>query len=217
MSTATSNTLLSPSAAAPVASTTGTPMLDRVLAMKPLYRFSIFAVLAVAIWLVAQDYTWKAASDLDKESERLTRILDDASTRGAAIEGNADVKAAIGTFGRVRIPRDDRDGTAALYSSINRVMKDTKIVHSLDVRSAGKFPAGAFPGIAQTGERVEKVIGDMKFEASQSDTINIIERLEASPDIESVSRLKLTKKSDSKLAVQLTVEAWVLVPDVRHR
>ncbi|MBL9149740.1 MAG: hypothetical protein JNM94_13705 [Phycisphaerae bacterium] len=204
-------------AASKPATTSGTPMLDRLLAMKPLYRFAIFAVLAIAIWIVAQDYTWKAAADLDAESNRLSRIIDDAATRNSMIEGNDAVRSAVLAFGEARIPRDDRDGTEALQKSVDRAVKDTKIVYSLDVRSSGKFPAGAFPGIASPGERIEKVVGDMKFEASQAVAIQVLERLEASPDIESVSRVKLTKKSDSKLQVQLTVEAWVRVPDFRAR
>ncbi len=199
-------------------------LLDRLLGLKPIYRWGIIAIVAFGIYSFADEYPWAKARELDVQSAKLERILDDSALRTAAIDGSDEIKSAINTFGRIRIPREERDGTQALAKSVDRVMKEagakfgTSVKYSLDVRSAGKFPNGAFPGIAQSGERIERVVGELRFDSAQDVTATILQQLEASDDIESVSRVKFSKKSESekKLLVQLTVEAWVRVPEPRR-
>ncbi|MDZ4830259.1 MAG: hypothetical protein SGJ09_08705 [Phycisphaerae bacterium] len=195
-------------------------LVGRLLAMRPILRWCIIVAILLGIYSFADEYPWQTARSFDVKSDRLERVLEDANSRVAAIEGSEEIKAAVGTFGAIRIPREERDGTLALSKSIDRVMKDSKVKYSLDVRSAGKFPSGALPGIAATGERIEKVVGEMKFDATQDVTAMILQSLEASPDIESVSRVKLSKPTSSpekKVNVQLTVEAWVRVPESARR
>ncbi|MFO0827054.1 MAG: hypothetical protein U0572_02805 [Phycisphaerales bacterium] len=219
-------------AAPAVPASTGSPakpagtesLLGRLMSLRPAYRWAIIAVIALGIYSFADEYPWAKAREFDQDSAKLERILDDAALRVGSVKNSEEIKAAVNTFGRIRIPREERDGTQALSKSIDRVMKEsaskfnTIVKYSLDVRSAGKFQSGAFPGIAQPGERVEKVVGELKFDASQDVAAMILRDLEASEDIESVSRVKLTKKSESekKLAVQLTVEAWVRVAEPRR-
>ena len=66
------------------------------------------------------------------------------------------------------------------------------------------------PGIAQSGEQIERVIGDLYFEARQSEILDVIAALESSPWIDSVSSVRLTRMDGRLIRVNLSLEAWVV-------
>ena len=58
-----------------------------------------------------------------------------------------------------------------------------------------------------------KLSADLRFVATPGDTIAIIAALEARPEIESVSRVRMAKQGGSKVAADLTIEAWLVKSD----
>jgi hypothetical protein len=70
--------------------------------------------------------------------------------------------------------------------------------------------SGSLPGIGRVGQFVERVIGDIRFEATQEEVLKVISDLESSPWIDGVSDVRLTKQSGRMIRVDLSVEAWVV-------
>ncbi len=189
-------------------------LLDRFLALTPLYRAAIAIAVALILWFFAQDYTWAAAKSLNESCDRMTTALEEGKDRSSLIEADKSVRDAIVAMGQIAIPRAEKDGTQELTKAILAVMKANKIEgHSLDVRAGAKLPPSALTQIAGPNGRVQKVIGELKFEAAQDVVARIVQELESRPEIESLSRVKLSRKegNDKKVAVQITAEAWIQV------
>ena len=70
--------------------------------------------------------------------------------------------------------------------------------------------SGSLPGIVSSGQHVEKVIGDIRFEATQEEVLNVIAEFESSPWIDAISNVRLSKKDGRMIRVDLSVEAWVV-------
>ena len=72
-------------------------------------------------------------------------------------------------------------------------------------------------GIANSGQQLEAMIGDIRFEATQENILKVISDLEGSPWIDAVSDIRLTKKDGRMIRVDLSVEAWVLTTSSKGR
>ena len=56
-----------------------------------------------------------------------------------------------------------------------------------------------------------RITGDLRFDASPQEATAIIAELEASPKIEAVSRVRLTRQGGRpKVTVDLSVESWII-------
>ncbi len=65
---------------------------------------------------------------------------------------------------------------------------------------------------------MERISGDLKFEARPEAALSIISELEDSPAIESITSVRLsTEAGPGKVRVDLTLEAWVVGSDQRSR
>lgn len=189
-------------------------LLERYLALAPMYRWAVAGALVLVLWLFASDYVWPLADDINQQSDRIQRALEEGAARDRMIERDASVRSAVTAIGQIAIPRAEKDGTQELAASIDEVMRSNRVTgYSLDVRAGARLPPNVLAEIAGPGGRIEKVVGELKFDATQEVAARIIAELESRPEIESISRLKLTKRSESerKVTVQLTVEAWIQV------
>lgn len=192
----------------------GEGLLDRFLRLQPAYRWLIGGGLALLLWLFASDYVWPLADDWNARSDRIQRALEEGAERERMIERNQEVRNAITAIGQIAIPRAEKDGTQELSKSVDAVMRANRVAaFALDVRAGAKLPPNVLSEIAGPSGRIEKVIGELKFDASQEVAARIVAELESRPEIESISRAKFTKRSDAdkRVSVQLTVEAWIQV------
>ena len=65
---------------------------------------------------------------------------------------------------------------------------------------------------------MERITGDLRFDASPTEAIAIIAELEASPTIEAVSDVRMTLQGGrQKVRVDLTVESWIVSSGRRSR
>ena len=121
------------------------------------------------------------------------------------------IKNAVTSFGEVELPRKKSEGAAALTEVVHEILSKHKVKNDEYTRTkTNRMKAGSLPGIVSSGQHVEKVIGDIRFEATQEEVLNVIAEFESSPWIDAISNVRLSKKDGRMIRVDLSVEAWVV-------
>ena len=121
------------------------------------------------------------------------------------------VKNAISSFGEVELPRSKSEGAAALTEAVHNILSNHDVENDEYTRTkTSRMKSGSLPGIVSANEHIEQVIGDIRFEASQEEVLNVISELESSPWIDVVSDVRFTRQSGRFIRVDLSVEAWVV-------
>ncbi|MBC8309898.1 MAG: hypothetical protein ISR75_01705 [Phycisphaerales bacterium] len=121
------------------------------------------------------------------------------------------VKNAISSFGEVELPRSKSEGAAALTEAVHNILSNHDVENDEYTRTkTSRMKSGSLPGIVSANEHIEQVIGDIRFEASQEEVLNVISELESSPWIDVVSDVRFTRQGGRFIRVDLSVEAWVV-------
>ena len=169
----------------------------------------------VIIALLFTDYLWKFADKWNDKADRIRSQVRQAALTNSGLDRIDDdrMKDLISGVGPVVKPTNEADTNKALTQSVNAILK----LHSVSnddfkIRPPARLPTGTLEKIVQgRNQRVERLTGELRFDASREHTLAIIAELESSEDIESVSHVRLNKKPGTrKLSVRLTVEAWIL-------
>jgi hypothetical protein len=130
----------------------------------------------------------------------------------------SSVKNSISSFGNIELPRSKAEGGAAMTDAVHAILSSHNVKDDEYTRTkSSKMKNGSMRGISNSGQQLEAVIGDIRFEATQENILRIISDLEGSPWIDAVSDIRLTKKDKRMIRVDLSVEAWVLSSSTRKR
>jgi|MDTC01.3.fsa_nt_gb hypothetical protein len=123
------------------------------------------------------------------------------------------VKNAVSSFGTVELPRKKSEGAAELTEAVHNILGNHEVVNDDYTRTkTSRMKSDSLPGItsSSSNEHIEQVIGDISFEASQEEVLNVISELESSPWIDAVSDVRFTRQSGRFIRIDLSVEAWVI-------
>lgn len=176
------------------------------------------AVAAAVVFIAYTDLVQPIADRWNAESDRIDAILDRAEGNKAQLPPS--LEAAVEALGPIQVPRTEAEGSLALAQTITKAIGNQPVANfSFDARAGSRLPPAALREIVSgTGQRVERVVGEVGFTASPEQAAAIIAELESSPEIESISRLRMARsKSDRKVDVKMTVEAWILTGRGRGR
>ena len=172
----------------------------------------IGAVVIIAL-LIYTDYLWKFADEWNDEADGIRSQVRQAALTNSGFDRIDRMKDLISGVGPVVKPTSEADANKALTQSVNAILK----LHSVSnddfkIRPPARLPTGTLEKIVQgRNQRVERLTGELRFDASPEHTMAILAELDSSEDIESVSRVRLNKLPGTrKLSVRLTVEAWIL-------
>lgn len=123
----------------------------------------------------------------------------------------SSTRNAVTAFGEVQLPRDKAEGASGLTNAIHEIIASSKVRNDDFKRTkTTRMRSSSMPGIAQSGEQIEQVIGDLHFEARQSEILDVVAALESSPWIDSVSSVRFTRMDGRLIRVNLSLEAWVV-------
>jgi len=189
--------------------------IARFLSLPPAWRWGGGLAAGLVLYMFTTDYVWSAADSLNERSNRIESALRDGKVRGKWVSG--DVHEAVVALGPVSVPRTEGAGTEALGAAIREVFEANSVsAYSLDVRPGAPLPPTALRDVAGPAERIERLVGELRFTTTPDALAKIIAGLESRPEIESISRLKLAKlEADRKVQAAMTVEAWIRVPKRR--
>jgi len=123
----------------------------------------------------------------------------------------SSVKSAVTSFGEVELPREKSDGATALTEAVHDILGRHRVKNDEYTRTkTSRMKSGTLPGISESDEQIEQVIGDIRFEATQEEVLSVISEFESSPWIDAISNVRLTKQEGRMIRVDLSVEAWVV-------
>lgn len=184
------------------------PTLARIRALPPGKRAAVVGGALLLAWLALEQWSWSWARDWSERGDRIEQAL--AESRALASGDDPAARAGAELFGPVEPPAGETEGAAAMTQAVVDVVKrHTTTNFSFDAqRASSRLPGNVT--LAGASERLSRVSGELRFEATPSEAAKIIQELEASQAIEAISALRLEKiDNETRLKVRLTVEAWV--------
>jgi hypothetical protein len=183
-------------------------LVDRFLELSPMWRLIGAAALALIAVLVWDEYVRPTTDSWNGESDRIARTIERARTVDRTTDPKIERLATA--LGPIEVPRSAAPGATRLESTISEICSQYKIVPKIDGRTGSKLPSNS-PLSTMAGGRVERIICELEFIADTETAIDVIRDLEAEPEIESISELRLDLVDDGPdLEIRIVVEAWIV-------
>lgn len=179
-------------------------------------QWALIAAVSIITFIAYTDYVKTIADDLNTKADTIEARIKDANYKSGQEINIIKMSSLIRGLGPVEEPQKNINAAnATLTQTINAILKN----HSVTDEDFRASPPTRLPGqpleklTRGTNNRVESLSVDLKFEADVQTTLAIISQLESSPEIESISHVRLTKLAGAKkLSVRLTVVSWVYSP-----
>ena len=183
-------------------------LVDRFLALPAIWRFAASAAVVALVFLVADDYVWPTADAWNEESDRISRIINQSQNLENTIDRKIERVATA--LGPIEVPRSASPGATRLEETVASILEGNGIVPKIDARTGSRL-ASASPISEVAGGRVQRLVCELDFKSTPNTLIKVIRELEAEPEIESISSLRLERIDDGpQLEVSLSIEAWVV-------
>ncbi len=182
-------------------------------------KWALIGTVTIIGFLVYFDYLRPFADDWNEKADGIRSQVRQAARTNNRVDGSRSMQDLISGLGAVEKPADEARANEALTETVNAIIKQHSVSNDdFKIRPPARLPTGTLEKIVKgSNKRVERLTGELRFEASSENTLAIISELEGSPDIESVSHVRLNKLPGTrKLTVQLRVEAWILSPVTRR-
>ncbi len=191
--------------------------LDRIIQafqqMPRVIQWAALAVLGTALYLLWDSQIRPWSADLNKEADRIdarvreVRASENVVTKLRSRE-NADLVTAIGP---VRPPAGTAEGSKSFNEVVLEVLQKNGASNpTFSSRSRGKLPKTALMEVTGGRNRVDRMTGDLKFEATPKAAAAIIAELESSPHVDAINSVRIARDAGGRVKVSLTIEAWLL-------
>ena len=183
-------------------------------------QWALIAAVSIVVYLAYSDYVWAISDDWNTQADRIKARLQTSHIKADNLKNIKKLEPLIRGIGPVEEPQKDIGAAnAALTQTINTILKSHSVTDD-DFRASPpvRLPPQTLTNLTKgTSNRVESLSVELKFEATVQTTMAIISELESSPNIESISHVRLSKLSGAKkLSVRLTVVTWVYSPATRR-
>jgi hypothetical protein len=173
-------------------------------------QWAIIAAVGLALFFVWSEYLDPVVTEIDARAAEIEEHVQQVRSAQQMEAEFKPVKNVVETLGKVQFPGSEAESAAAFHSLVNSVLsKNSAANPTFAFRPKGNLPKNAL-GAAARNRRVERLTGDLKFDASPEAATSIIAELESSPDVEAINSVRITKIAQGKVQVQLALEAWVL-------
>lgn len=186
--------------------------LDRYRGLPRAGRWAAIAGAVLIGFTLLDSVLWPIADDLNARADRLTTVLERASSR--AEEFPEEIEASAIVHGPNAVPGREVLSKEKLASTIVSVLREKGVNQfGLDIRPAQPLPSTVLPEIAsELGGQMGRSIADLRFEATPDVATTLVAELDKNPAIDAISDLKLTYNPQSKrVAVQMSLEKWGVV------
>lgn len=161
--------------------------------------------------IIVDDYVWEIGRHWSDRADAIERKVADAGNIEDRKRNARALRAAMTALGPVALPESLARSQDALTEVVNEVFSGYGSVAGLsfDPRGAASMPTVL--SNVMGGRKVERISGELRFDATVEDTIAIISELESRPEIEAVTTVRMTRQpAITKLRVNLTIDAWVI-------
>ena len=185
-------------------------LVERYRSLPRAGQWGVLAIIGIVAFLLWDATIRPLTDDLNRKSEHIEADVAKIRAGMTIVDDLKKVQRVVEFVGPVVKPGGQAEGGADLLRIVNDVLRKHAVTNpSFDYRPQGKLPNGVLATVTG-GKRLEKLGGDLRFTSSTEDAIAIISDLESSPEVESVSSVRMTKDANRKVKVNLSLEAWVL-------
>ncbi|MDP7008994.1 MAG: hypothetical protein QGI78_05430 [Phycisphaerales bacterium] len=185
-----------------------TQFLDRVSMFPRAFQWAIWAGIGTVLFLMWDASIAEVAANWSSRADTIEMQIREVNK---PVRLTSSTKNAITAFGEVQLPRDKAEGASGLTNAIHDILAESNVRNDEFKRTkTTRMRSSALPGIAQSGQQIEQVIGDLHFDARQSEILDVLAALESSPWVDSVSSVRLTRMDNRLIKVNLSLEAWVV-------
>lgn len=175
-------------------------------------RWAICAAVVITVFLVWNDFVGPQTASFNEEARTLL-------ARHETIRGQQRLRQVklleepIRALGTVEEPGNRAESGQALIRAVIEVLKK----HSVSDDSWGlgnptNLPRGTLTELTGDGRRVKRITADVRFDTGPEEATAIIAELEARPEVEAISNLRLSRLHGGrrKVRVALTLDAWIV-------
>ncbi len=182
-------------------------------------QWGLTALLGVVLFLVWNDVILGVSGNWNRATEDILAKVEQAAGRDQRLQSLRVLRPAVLGLGVVEAPGREAVAENALNDVINAVIKrHTVSGDSFSYRGPSKMRRGTLSNVIAAGERIERITGELRFESTPQQAIEIVAELESSRWIDAISTLRLTRLAGPrKIRVDLTVEALIVSTERRAR
>ncbi|HWB20346.1 MAG TPA: hypothetical protein VG711_08615 [Phycisphaerales bacterium] len=190
-------------------------ILLRISSMSRAMQWATYAAIvfvAFFIWdstinALAQD--WKMRGDQIVEDARKLESGSELASKYHSVDRVAS------EIGEIELPQLDKIGAERLHKAVNEVLAKhsfTDVNYDQSIKGRMTSDEGAILKSVpnSSGKSVTAISGELQFDATLEQAIQIISDLEDRPEISCVSSVRLLRDKSKKVKVRVTVESWVL-------
>ena len=176
-------------------------------------------MLGVILFVVWNDYIFRVTGNWNRAAEEMMAKVEQAAGGDRRLESLRVLRPAVLGLGVVEEPGKEAAAENGLNDIINDVLKrHTVSKDSFSYRGPSKMRRGTLSGVIDPGERVARISGELRFESTPQQAIEIVAELESSRWIDAISTLRMTRLAGPrKIRVDLTVEALIVSVERRAR
>lgn len=178
-------------------------------------QWAALAALGLLLFFVWDQGVQPQVNELNRKADAVaTQVRDLRSIEDEALNLRLRKQQVVWTIGAVRPPAPVAEGSRQFNDVVLEVLQKHGATNTnFSSRSRGKLPRSALIGFTNGVKRIDRLTGDIKFDASPEKAAAIIADLESSPHIEAITSLRLVRDTGRKVRVTLTIESWVVATD----
>lgn len=194
-------------------------LTERYRAMPRAARWGVwFVAFLFAVFVIVIPVLDKINSLNFKADDRISQLV--ALTHDPSGSA-ADIALGVRKFGEVNLPGDEQTRAVAFNRRVSSILEKHKIKDNSTTRKM-TLGQGPLKDAYGDGNRIDRLVREVQFEATPEDIAAVISELENAPEVAAVSRVQI-RRGDSRdtagriLKVTLSAEAWVLSEKGRAR
>lgn len=192
-------------------------LIERTQEMPRAVRWLLIAVFFTVLFLLWEQMIAPQAQAWNRKADKIESDL--AAVKGASslIDQWQSNKQALVAIGELDVPASEQQTRTSLTEAISEIVDEHRGNDmSWELGSARRLPnSAAFiklnnSMVRLTGQvgQLEMMQGKLEFQAKPDVVMKIIADLEARPEVESISQIRMTV-DDSVMDVTMTIDAWV--------
>lgn len=186
--------------------------LDRFRAQPRGVQWALLGAIGLILFFAWDSYLRPLASHWSDRASAIQTKVNEVRAGRQVSEKLMRSASLVKAMGPVEPPPSEAAGTKEVNDAVNAVIAKHGLKESFSLRRQGGLGASALPSVTK-GRRVEKLMGELKFESTPATAIAVLSELESNPYINAVPSVRLTRGNSGRVNVHLTLESWALSVD----
>lgn len=175
-------------------------------------QWAALGAIGMVLFLLWDNTLRPVADDLDKKIKMIESQVDRVRANETVARKLRDpqLKGLIKAYGPVRVPAHVADGSKMFNDVVLEVLQKHRSTNAtFSTRPGSRLPKNALIEVTEGTSRIDRLTGEVKFDATPDAALAILTELETSPHIDAVNGIRLARDASGKVKVTLTVESWV--------